>query len=281
MHNHLLMAKLSRLLCCAALVAAMLLPAGAARAQFRPRPLNEPAAGEQFHIEASAALWRPSADVTISSESLGILGTVIDFERDLGLTYKVVPEFAVTLQPVRTQKLRAQVIPIKYEASTRLSRDLIFNAQRYTASLPVFSTLDWKAWRFNYEFDFIARNQWFVGFILEARYNDIRAELISESPAIREFTQARYPAPALGGIARVYVVPNVSITGEMTGLKIGHLGDVHNANWADVDIYGTANFTRNVGAQLGFRSVDLGYEIKSDSGSLTLKGVYFGIVARY
>jgi hypothetical protein len=275
------MVKLSRLLSRAGFVAAILLPALPASAQFRPRPLNEPAASEQFHIEASAAIWRPSADITISSESLGILGSLIDFKRDLGLTDKTVPEFKFTLQPVRTQKLRAQVIPIKYEASTRLTGDVIFNGQRYTANLPVSSTLDWTAWRFNYEFDFIAKNQWFVGFILEARYNDIRAELISASPAIQEFTRARFPLPALGGIARVYVVPNVSITGEMTGLKIGHLGDVHNASWADVDIYGTANFTRNVGAQIGFRSVDLGYEIKSDSGSLTLKGVYFGVVARY
>jgi hypothetical protein len=275
------MVKLSLFFSRIALVAAILLPAAPAHAQFRPRPLNEPAASEQFHIEASAAIWRPSADITISSESLGIPGSVIDFKRDLGLTDKTVPEFKLTLQPVRTQKLRAQVIPITYEASSRLTRDLIFNAQRYTANQPVSSTLDWKAWRFNYEFDFIAKNQWFVGFILEARYNDIRAELTAESPVIQEFTEARFPLPALGGIARVYVAPSVSITGEMTGLKIGHLGDVHNANWADVDIYGTANFTRNVGAQIGFRSVDLGYEIKSDSGSLTLKGVYFGIVARY
>jgi hypothetical protein len=275
------MVKLSLFLSRITVMAAILLPARPAHAQFRPRPINEPAASERFHIEASAAIWRPSADITISSESLGIPGTVIDFKRDLGLTDKSEPEFKFTLQPVRTQKLRAQVIPITYEASTRLSRDLIFNAQRYTANLPVASTLKWKAWRFNYEFDFIARNQWFVGLILEARYNDIRVELTSESPAIKEFTQARFPLPALGGIARVYVVPSVSITGEMTGLKIGHLGDVHNANWVDVDIYGTANFTPNVGAQIGFRSVDLGYGIKSDSGSLTLKGIYFGIVARY
>jgi hypothetical protein len=42
-----------------------------------------------------------------------------------------------------------------------------------------------------------------------------------------------------------------------------------------------ANFTMNVGAQIGFRSMDLGYEIKSDTASLTLQGIYFGIVARY
>jgi hypothetical protein len=49
----------------------------------------------------------------------------------------------------------------------------------------------------------------------------------------------------------------------------------------DIDIYGTVNFTRNVGAQLGFRSTDLEYQLKSDTGSLTMKGIYFGIVARY
>ena len=260
---------------------AVFLCAAPADAQFRPRPLNEPATGEQFHIEASAAIWRPSADIVISSESFGIQGTPIDFKQDLGLTDKALGEFKFTLRPTRHHKLRAQVIPMKYESSTTLTRDVVFNGQRYRVSVPVTSTFDWKAWRFIYEFDVIAKNQWFVGVLVEARYNDIRAELTATSPSIQEFTDAKFPLGALGGIARVYVVPNVSITGEVSGFKISSLGDVHDGHWADVDIYGTANFTRNVGAQVGFRSVDLGYAIKSDSGSLTLKGVYFGIVARY
>jgi hypothetical protein len=260
---------------------AAFLCAAPAHAQFRPRPLNEPATGEQFHIEASAAIWRPSADIVISSESFGIQGTPIDFKQDLGLTDKALGEFKFTLRPTRHHKLRAQVIPMKYEASTTLTRDVVFNGQRYSVSLPVTSTFDWKAWRFIYEFDVIATNQWFAGFLVEGRYNDIRAALTATSPSILEFTERRFPLLALGGIARVYVVPNISITGEVSGFKVSHIGDVQNGNWADVDIYGTANFTRNVGAQIGFRSVDLGYQIKSDSGSLTLKGVYFGIVARY
>jgi hypothetical protein len=253
-----------------------------AHAQFRPRPLNEPAAGEQFHIEASAAIWRPSADVAISSESLGIPGTTIDFKRDLGLTDKNVAELKFTLQPARRHKLRAQVIPMKYESSTRLTRDVIFNGQRYSVDLPVDSTFNWKAWRFNYEFDFIAKNQGFAGFIIEMKYNNIRTDLTAAALDLHEFNQTRFPVPALGGIGRFYVVPNVSITGEVTGLKIpDSIDDRYHGHWVDVDIYGTANFTRNVGAQLGFRSVDLGYQIKEDSGSLTFKGIYFGIVARY
>jgi hypothetical protein len=272
----------ARFLTSAGCATAFLLSVLPVHAQFRPRPLDEPPTGEQFHIEASAALWRPSADVTISSEALGIQGTLIDFKKDLGLQDRSLPEFKFTLRPLPEHKLRAQIIPMKYEASTRLTRDVIFNGQRYSVSLPVNSRFEWKAWRFNYEFDFITRNRGFAGFIIEMKYNDIDAELTTPSPSIQEFTRARFPLPAFGGIARVYVVPNVSITGEVTGLKIpGSLGDVHDGHWADVDIFGTANFNRYIGAQVGFRSVDLGYEIESDSGSLTMKGIYFGVVARY
>src|SRR6266446_1934615 len=106
---------------------AVFLCAAPADAQFRPRPLNEPATGEQFHIEASAAIWRPTADIVISSESFGIQGTPIDFKQDLGLTDKALGEFKFTLRPTRHHKLRAQVIPIKYESSTTLTRDVVFN----------------------------------------------------------------------------------------------------------------------------------------------------------
>jgi hypothetical protein len=275
------MAKLaSRLTTRAVWVIAILLYASPVHAQFRPRPINEPATAEQFHVEASAAIWKPSADIVISSESLGIQGTPIDFKRDLGLTDKTFPEFKFTLRPFRSHKLRAQIIPMKYESSTTLTRDVVFNGQRYSLNFPVSSTIDWKAWRFIYEFDFIAKNQWFVGFLIEARYNDIRAELTTPAPSIHEFTRRRFPAPALGGIARVYVLPSLSITGEVAGLKIPNIGN-HRGDYVDVDIYGTANFTRNVGAQFGFRSVDLGYQVEADSVSLILKGIYFGIVARY
>ena len=44
---------------------------------------------------------------------------------------------------------------------------------------------------------------------------------------------------------------------------------------------GTVNATNNVGVRFGYRGLDMGYVVKQDSGAFTLKGVYFGIVARY
>ena len=55
-----------------------------------------------------------------------------------------------------------------------------------------------------------------------------------------EFAHARGPIPAIGGIARVYVVPNISITGEVSAFKIpDSIDSRYNAHYIDFDLYGT------------------------------------------
>src|SRR5262249_15053354 len=262
--------------------AAMLLLAAAspARAQFQPRPLNDPATGESFHIEADASFWNPSADMTVSSESFGIPGTMIDLKNDLGVTDQRFPAFNVHVRPGRSHHLRFQYIPISYEGEARISRDIVFNGIRYSVNTPVNSSLDWKAFRFGYQYDFLVRNKGFAGVILEAKYTDVDVEL--DSQFAQEFAHARAPIPAIGGIGRVYVVPNIPITGELPLFKVPEsLSSDYNAHYTDLDIYGTINFTNYVGVKAGYRSLDLGYLVKSDTGSFTLNGLYFGAVLRY
>src|SRR4030095_219200 len=70
----------------AGLTLAALLLASPASAQYKPRPLNDPATGEAFHIEGSVSWCRPGADMNVASEGLGIPGSTIDFKKDLGMT---------------------------------------------------------------------------------------------------------------------------------------------------------------------------------------------------
>jgi hypothetical protein len=263
-----------------ALTAGLLLVAAPAAAQFTPRTLNDPATGEQFHIEGAAGFWMPTADMSIASEALGIIGSTIDFKKDLGLTDQRLSELQVVGRPTRRHKLRFAYIPIEYTQQNTIQRDIKFNGQLYAKGLPVNSDLLWKAYRFAYEYDFITKNRGFGGFIIEAKYTDVTATL--QSPLANQFIHAKAPIPALGGIARVYVVPNISITGEVTGVKIpDSISKEYKAHYADVDIYGTLNFTNYIGVQGGFRSIDVGYHVNSDTGSFVLKGIYFGVVARY
>lgn len=235
---------------------------------------------ERYKIEVSAGLWNPSPEISIASESLGIIGSTIDFVDDLGLAKKRIGALGVTLHPGRKHKLRLEYLPMQYTQSTTLKRDVVFNGQRYRAGLPVSSTLDWNAYRFTYEFDFISMNRGFGGLLVDMRATDITATL--RTSVLDEFTRLRAPVPTIGGIARVYIVPAISVTGELTGIKVPKR-DLWNfsGRYTDLNLYGTVNVSRNIGAQVGYRSFDVEAQIDQDSGTLTMKGVYFGIVARY
>jgi hypothetical protein len=279
-----------RLYTLASLMLTLLLVAAPARAQFRPRPISDPATGERYHIEGAAGFWFPTADMHVASTALGQLGTNIDFKNDLGLEDSKFPELHLVLRPAKSHKFRLQYIPLSYTQTATLTRNIIFNGQLYAVSLLVNSTLEWKAWRFGYEYDFITTDRGFAGLLLDVKYTNVSATLVPcvpscASPLRSDFAQAQAPIPTIGGIFRAYPVANVSITGEVTGFSIGWLPKSltkdNTGHFADVDFYATLNFTNNVGVQAGYRSFDVGYALKVDSGDFTLKGPYFGIVARY
>lgn len=277
-----LISSARRLYACVSLAAIFALAAAPARAQYRPKPLNDPATGETYHIEGAAGFWFPTADMAISSESLGIRGDLIDFKKDLGLQDQHFGELHLELRPARSHKFRFQFIPIKFEQSSTLKRNIVFNGQLYSIGLPVNSVLDWSAYRFGYEYDFVTLNRGFAGFVLDFKYTDVTATLVSPIRQLNEFAHAQAPIPAIGGIFRVYVVPNISITGEITGFKLPeNLIKDSTGHYLDVDFYGTLNFTNNIGVRAGYRALDLGYVVKTDTGAFTLKGIYVGVVARY
>ena len=181
--------------------------------------------------------------------------------------------------PAPAHKFRFEYVPIEYTASATLNRTIDFNGQRYQVGLPVNSALDWKLFRFGYEWDFLRKTSGFAGFIAEVKYTDVNVSLAS--PVISEYADAKAPIPALGGIGRYYIIPSISVTGEFTIFKLPTIQDQYSGHYSDLNIYGTVNFTKNVGVQGGYRSMDFGYLVKQDTGAFTLNGVYFGLVARY
>jgi hypothetical protein len=219
----------------------------------------------------------------ISSESLPIVGqtaTAIDFVEDLGITKKRFKQLKLVLRPSTKHKFRFEYTPIAYDAEGTIRRDVIFNGIIFPVALPVRTEMTWKAYRFGYEYDFIYRDRGFLGLVLEAKYTDVQATLTNIIDT--QFVHARAPIPAIGLIGRVYVVPNISITGEFGGFKLPEgIDEDYRAKYYDFDLYGTVNFSNNFGAQVGYRSFDVFYKIDQDEGSLVMKGLYFGGVARF
>ena len=264
-----------------------LLTAIPARAQSGGGPSHSDiATGETYHIEVAGTLWNPSPSLVISSESLGIIGNQVDFVNTLGIQKSTFGQVKVVARPARKHKFRFEFTPIHYTAQTTLQASFVFNGQKYAIGLPVTTDLKWNAFRFSYEWDFISRNRGFGGLVLDAKYTDVTATLSSSVAGSNgvEYTHARAPIPAIGGIGRVYVVPNISITGEFTMFKLpGQALDNTNygGSFYDFDLYGTINFNDYVGAQFGYRSMDVFYKVRLDNGTMDMKGIYFGGVARF
>ncbi|HNV02632.1 MAG TPA: hypothetical protein PLE61_14365 [Vicinamibacterales bacterium] len=264
---------------------AVLAVSAPAEAQYRPIPARAagPDAGPfggWYRIEFAANTWNPVPEFTVSSESLGIKGTDIDVRADLDIPQERKTELRLTLRASKRNKLRFHYLPLAYKGTTNLKADIIFNGIRYPANTSVDSSLEWKTYRVGYELDIISRTQGFLGFVVEAKYTD--ASFTLTSPAGTEYARARAPIPALGAIARVHITRYGSVTGEFTGFKIPEsIDEDYRGHYYDWDVYGTLNFTRNFGAQIGYRSLDIGYLARQDRGDAKLSGLYFGGVVRF
>ena len=260
---------------------ALMLAAAPASAQFGAPVLSDPATGESYHVEVSGALFNPTPTLLITSEGLGIPGDRIDFVNEFGLEKKTFRQLRVVLRPARKHKLRYEFIPMTYENEATITRSVVFNGQRFNVSLPVLAELKWNAMRFSYEYDFIYKDRGYFGLVLDLKYTNVEAALTNALIG-REFASAQAPVPAIGGAGRVYVVPNVSITGEFTFFKLPEsIDEDYRARYYDFDLYGTVNFNNNVGVQAGYRSLTVFYKVDTDTGDMKMKGLYFGAVLRF
>ncbi len=271
--------RVSRFVAAAAAVLAL---GGASRAeaQFSGNfnAATNDAVGEKFAIEIAGALWNPDPAITIATDALTVTGNnSIDFVGELGVETTRFKDLRVTLKAGRRNKLRFEYTPIKYEAAATLNRTVVFSGRTYTVGLPVNTLVDWKAYRFGYEFDVVSLPRGFVGVLGEVKYNNVSATL--SSPIGTETTEQKAPVPTIGGIARGYLTRNLAATFELSGFKLTR--DPDEVKWIDYDIYGTLNFTRNIGVLGGYRSLHATYTIDNDAGDLELKGPYLGAVVRF
>ena len=253
--------------------------APSAAAQILGEPSDLPV-GEAYHVEVLGGMWHPTPELTISSDAFGIAGTSIDFTTDLGIAAKRFGELRVRLRPGRKHRFRIDYVPISYAATLVIERRLVFRGIAFDVGVPVSSTITWKTWRLGYEYDIIHRSRGYFGLIVEAKYTDVEASI--DTAFAREFARARGPVPAVGAVMRIYPIRVVGITAEFTGFRLPEgVSGSYGGQYVDFDIYGTLNFTETIGAQIGYRSVDLNGFFETDSVDLKLEGMYVGALLRF
>jgi len=263
----------------ASLAVVVCLPWSAGAQDSGGRPPGPPA-DERYRIEALAGAWAPRANVIVSSDAQGVPGTRIDLKRDVGLIDQRFPELQLTWRPGFRHKVRLQYLPIRFDSTATLSRDLVFNGATYSAGWPVTTRLDWTTYRFGYEYDFIVRRRASAGFIAEVKHTRVRAQL--RAAPIDEVSRQAMPVPAVGGVLRVYPAARLTLTGEATFFGVPDRPDGHyGGRIADVDVSGVWTVTRHLGAQLGYRAIDIHHLGEWNTADFSLRGIYAAARVRY
>jgi len=235
---------------------------------------------ERYRIEALAGAWAPGADVIVSSDAQGVPGTRIDLKRDAGLIDQRFPELQLTWRPGLRHKMRIQYLPIRFDATATLSRDLVFNGATYPAGRLVTTHLDWLTYRIGYEYDFIVGRRASAGFIGEVKHTRVRAQLLAG--AMDEVSRQAMPVPAVGGVVRAYPAARLSLTGEATFFGVPDRPDGHyGGKVADIDVAAVWTVTSHLGAQVGFRAIDIHHLGEWNTAEFSLKGIYVAARVRY
>ena len=243
----------------------MLCVSGVASAQSSP---------EDFGFEASLMFWKPSPAIVLTS---GTLGTPVDFINTFAVEDERFRSYRIVTKAGK-HKVRFSKEDIKYDATATLTQTIRFQGQTYTVGVPATAELDWHLTRIGYEWDPVSTPRGFLGVVFDLKYSNINAQ-VSAPGVTAEIFEHKIPVPTIGGIGRGYLGEYISFTAELTGFKVNRSD--FEAKFFDFDLYGTANFGRNFGAQYGYRSVTVNYDIDSDLGDLKLKGPYFGLVVRF
>jgi hypothetical protein len=237
---------------------------------------------EDYRAEIAAGVWSASPDVVITSGTLGIDGSGIDFVGDLGLIRKALPQVRLVLKAAPRHKLRVGYVPTSYEAGTTLSRTISFGGTNFTIGVPVTASLNFQAWRFGYQYDVVSANGGFAGLIAELRYARVGTDVRSTFLGVESSLGDAF-IPAVGGTGRIYLHRRVAVTGEVMWFEIPELVDGLGGGGrsVDFDVSGLVTFTRNFGVQAGYRTLDVSYRRRDDAGAVGLKGVYLSSLIRF
>ena len=237
-----------------------------------------PARAQNTHIgEVGVVFWSPDPTIVLQTAGVAsVIGTGVDFVEEFGLEGKTFTGFRFSVG--RNHKFRLSYVPVRYDADAILQRTVTFNNRTFIVGAPAATDVKWDIWTFGYEWDVVSREGGYFGLVTDLKYNKVDAAI--NSPALTEpaAMEGTAPVPTIGVTGRGYLSPSVSVTFDLTGLKLTR--DEFEAKFFDFDIYGTAMFGP-IGVHGGYRSVTVNYLIDDDSGDLKLKGPYIGALVKF
>ena len=187
-----------------------------------------PTSSFAFEIGAYGYYWFPSLDGNVKVDKASIIGSTIDFEKDLGIKDEYYPSVGVFLWYDR-HHLSLMYTSIRYFGHNTLSRPITFNGQTYNAANPVDSSIEYKTLDLHYQYDFLDLENVLAGFslgaVLQVKYLNGEIGLkTTRDNAIDERENFIFHLPMVGLNLHIGILADIP-EARLRGTTIGYSGN--------------------------------------------------------
>ena len=204
-----------------------------------------PVSSLAFEIGARGYYWFPSLDGNVKVDEADIAGTILDFDKDLGIDDENYPSIEAFVG-LGSHHLSLTYTEIDYSGTKQLSETKYFKGQPYDGTVD--SSIEYRMIDFHYQYDFLDLENILAGFslggVLQVKY--LEGEVSLKTTGIDEEEEDfTLPIPMLGLNLHMGILADV-LEARIRGTVIGYsgnkiyevMGDISWTPFPFVDIHG-------------------------------------------
>ena len=193
-----------------------------------------PASTLAFEIGARGYYWFPSLDGNVKVDEASIIGTTIDFKKDLGIEDENYPSVEVFLGGGR-HHLSLTSTNIDYSGKNTPTKEITFNGETYSTTYMIESSIEYKVMDLLYQYDFLNLENVGAGFslgvVFQIKYLD--GEVGLKSIEFDEKADFTLPIPMFGLNLHIGMLADV-LEARLRGTAIGYAGNAIYELMADI-----------------------------------------------
>jgi outer membrane protein len=185
-----------------------------------------PTLSSAFEIGARGYYWFPSLDGNVKVDAAGIVGTSVDFEKDLGIDDESYPTIEAFIGAGK-HHLSLAYTDIDYSGTKTLTEKIVFNGKTYSASALVSSSIEYRQIDLGYQYDLLNLENILAGFslggVFQVTYLDGKVNL--KTTGIDEKEEFTLPIPMIGLNLHIGLLADI-LEARIRGTAIGYSGNM-------------------------------------------------------
>jgi len=238
-----------------------------------------PATALAIEAGVRAEYWFPTLSGNAQTTTNGLPDTPFDLQGTLGVQDEDFP-FGEAFLGVSRFTFRVGYMQPKYEGSSTLTQDFVFNGETFTVSDTIVTRMDVKMFDGQVQFDLLRPSVGVAGFtlglILQGKLVDGSIAVQSAGTGITTTQDFRVGTPMIGAAAGIGFLKNM-IRADARATGMAYSG----SHAYEVDAYASFAPFPFVRLQGGYRYFDLEVDESDVLANLTLSGPYIGIQLSY